>query len=86
MTHITTDQAYAMGAEGAEPTEAERLLFEAWMAGHCWMVEGDWDGKTYVHPAEKLTRQVWPGAMRTRMLWAAWRDRAALAALEQKEL
>jgi len=77
-------RAYDIGAKGAEPTEAERLLFEAWMRGHCWMVEGDWDGETYVHQAEKLTRQVWPGAMRTRMLWAAWRDRAALVAPVQE--
>ena len=84
MTHITIEQAKDMGAKGAQPTEEERLLFEVWMAGHCWMVEGDWDGETYVHPAEKLTRQVWPGAMRTRMLWAAWRDRAALAAPVQE--
>lgn len=28
--------AYEMGAKGAKPTEQERLLFEAWMRGHCW--------------------------------------------------
>ena len=72
------DQAYEMGAKGAEPTEKERLLFEAWMRGHCWMLHGDWDGKTYVHEAEK-SGYLHPGAMLTRQLWAAWRDRAALA-------
>ena len=77
---ITTEQAHEMGAKGAQPTEAERLLFEAWMRGHCWMIHGDWDGTTYVHAAERNLRQVHPGAMNTRQLWAAWRDRAALAA------
>ena len=75
---ITTEQAYEMGAKGATPTEAERLLFEAWMRGHCWSISGDWDGTTYVHESERNLRQVHPGAMNTRMLWAAWRDRAAL--------
>jgi hypothetical protein len=73
-------RAYEMGAKGAEPTEAERLLFEAWMRGHCWAITGDWDGTTYVHEAERNLRQVHPGAMNTRQLWAAWRDRAAIAA------
>lgn len=81
---ITIDQAYSMGAKGAEPTEEERKLFEAWMAGHCWEVEGGWDGRTYVHSTEINLRQVHFGAMRTRQLWAAWRDRAALAAPAQK--
>jgi len=80
---ITTDQAYAMGANGAEPTEAERLLFESWMRGHCWMVHGDWDGATYVDRSEK-SGYLHPGAMLTRQLWAAWRDRAALAVPTQE--
>lgn len=67
-----------MGAKGAEPTETERLLFEAWMKGHCWMVHGDWDGKTYVHATER-NGEVNYHTMHTRQLWAAWRDRAALA-------
>ena len=75
---ITSDQAYEMGAKGAEPTDAERLLFEAWMRGHCWMVHGDWDGKTYVHATER-NGEVNYHTMHTRQLWAAWRDRAALA-------
>lgn len=84
--HLTEQQAYDMGAKGAEPTEEERKLFEAWMAGHCWEVEGGWDGRTYVHSTEINLRQVHFGAMRTRQLWAAWRDRAALAAQPQPVL
>jgi hypothetical protein len=75
---VTTDDAYAMGAKGAQPTEAERLLFEAWMRGHCWAVIGEWNGNQYVHAHEK-TGFVHGGAVDTRRLWAAWRDRAALA-------
>jgi hypothetical protein len=76
---LTDAQAYDMGAKGGEPTEAERLLFEAWMRGHCWAVVGEWDGKTYVHKQES-TGFVNASAMNTRQLWAAWRDRAALEA------
>jgi len=76
---LTAEAAYSMGAKGATPTEAERLLFEAWMRGHCWAVGGDWNGSQYVHAHEK-TGFVHGGAMNTRGLWAAWRDRAALAA------
>lgn len=77
---LTDEQAYDMGVKGGAPTEHERLLFEAWMRGHCWKVQGDWDGKTYVHSTEKGAKNVHTGAMHTRCLWAAWRDRAALAA------
>ena len=70
--------AYDIGAKGSEPTENERLAFEAWMRGHCWKVEGDWDGKQYVH-AKETVGYVHGGAMNTRRLWAAWRDRGALA-------
>jgi hypothetical protein len=75
---ISEDDAYNMGAKGAPPTEAERLLFEAWMRGHCWAVEGDWNGKQYIHTAE-ADGFIHGGAMSTRRLWAAWRDRAALS-------
>ena len=74
---LTDEQAYEIGAKGGEPSEAERLLFEAWMRGHCGDVIGDWNGETYVHPQES-TGFVHPRAMNTRQLWAAWRDRAAL--------
>ncbi len=73
----TLDAARALGAVGGAPSEAERLLFEAWMAGHCWAIVGDWDGTTYIHPLER-DGNVLPSAMHTRGLWAAWRDRAAL--------
>lgn len=74
---ITVEQAHEMGARGGAVDPHERQLFEAWMAGHCWKVIGEWDGKTYVHPAE-TGGVVVAGAMNTRQLWAAWRDRAAL--------
>ena len=48
------------------------------MRGHCWKIGGEWDGKTYVDRKE-LNGWPEPHAMFTRQLWAAWRDRAALA-------
>lgn len=74
---ISTEAAQKMGAKGGEPTEEERLLFEAWMKGHCWFIGGVWDGKTYSNPKEQ-GMFIDPNAMDTRRLWAAWRDRAAL--------
>ena len=70
--------AYDLGAKGAPPTESERLLFEAWMRGHCWALCATWDGKGYRSDAER-GGFIDPRAMNTRQLWAAWRDRAALA-------
>lgn len=70
--------AYDMGAKGGAPSEAERLLFEAWMRGHCWALCAHWDGKQYVSDAEQ-GGELDPRAMATRRLFAAWRDRAALA-------
>lgn len=79
----TTEQAaHDMGAKGAPATEAERLLFEAWMRGHCWALSATWNGKEYRSDSEH-PGHVDPLAMRTRGLWAAWRDRAALAAAPQ---
>lgn len=75
---IDESAAHNLGAIGAEPAEFERRLFEAWMRGHCWAVVGEWDGRTYVAPSEH-GRVIDPAAMLTRQLWAAWRDRAALA-------
>ena len=75
----SVDAAYAMGAKGGPVVEAERLAFESWMRGHCWALSAEWDGKTYRSPAENV-HYFCPHAMRTRELWAAWRDRAALAA------
>lgn len=63
----TIEAARAMGATGGQVDDAERQAFEAWMMGHHWK-PGHWIGGGYTD-------------MTTRMLWAAWRDRAALAAL-----
>lgn len=76
---ITEQDAHDMGAKGAPATEAERLLFEAWMRGHCWGLGATWNGKEYRSDSEH-PGYVDPLAMGTRRLWAAWRDRAALAA------
>jgi hypothetical protein len=75
----TKEQAHDMGAKGAPATEDERLLFEEWMRGHCWALSATWDGKGYRSDAEQRGN-VDPWAMQTRRIWAAWRDRAALAA------
>ena len=73
----TQEAAHAMGAKGGEYDEAERLVFEAWMRGHCWSMGGiQWNGSEYSAP-----RGVVDGwEIGIRMLWAAWRDRAALGA------
>jgi len=70
MNTPTIQQAYEMGAKGGTVSDDERLAFESWMNGHCWALDAKWDGAYYVGGK---------GAMLTRMLWAAWRDRAALA-------
>lgn len=72
------EAAYAMGVKGGPVVEAERLAFEAWMRGHCWAVTAVWDGTTYRGSAEH-GNYICPHAMQIRQLWAAWRDRAALA-------
>lgn len=77
MNQELIDKAREIGRTGARPTEEERLLFEAWMKGHCWQVCGTWNGTTYVDDDE-TTSYIDPQASLTRMLWAAWRDRAAL--------
>ena len=75
---VTEAAAQAMGANGAPSSEPERLAFEAWMRGHCWALCATWNGSQYVSDAEQGGG--WNAdAARTRMLWAAWRDRAALA-------
>ncbi len=73
----SVDAAYAMGEKGGPVVEAERLAFEAWMRGRCWMIGGKWDGTSYRSTSE-TGRHVCPLALQTRQLWAAWRDRAAL--------
>ena len=74
----------AMGAKGGPSNEAERLAFEAWMHGHCWALCATWDGAGYRGDAEQSGRYC-PDAARTRGLWAAWRDRDVLAALQSEK-
>lgn len=74
----TLDDAYAIGARGGPTDEDERLAFEAWMRGHCWALGAEWDGSCYIGPGDTVNGIDYH-AMRTRMMWAAWRDRAALA-------
>lgn len=86
MTPITDNlaEAHRLGATGAEPTEEERLLFEEWMRGHCWALCASWNGRQYVSDAEQ-SGFVDPRAMNTRQMFAAWRDRAALAAYASQQ-
>ena len=72
--------AFVMGQTGAPSSETERLAFESWMRGHSWLVEGVWDGTTYDDRGPSRVSWVDVGAMQTRMLWAVWRDRAAMGA------
>jgi hypothetical protein len=74
----SVEAARKMGETGGLVVEEERLAFEAWMAGHCWGLGATWNGLGYVGNAERGD-YVDQWAMRTRELWAAWRDRAALA-------
>ena len=71
------EAAYEMGAKGGPVVEGERLAFEEWMRGHCWALCATWNGTGYVAEDES-GGSFSANAMRTRMLWAAWRDRAAL--------
>lgn len=80
------EAARAMGAKGGPVIESERLAFEAWMQGHCWLVGGEWDGTTYSHPLEKDGSFIDQQAMWTRQLWAAWRDRAALSVPDDSKI
>ncbi len=73
----SVEEAYAMGAKGGATIEAERLAFEEWVRGHCWTLGAKWNGKYYLGENETGS-YVCPLAMQTRMMWAAWRDRAAL--------
>lgn len=79
------NDAQAMGAKGGPVIEEERLAFEAWMRGHCWALNAEWDGEHYRGPKEDKNNFC-RHAMVTRQLWAAWRDRGALALAENAEL
>lgn len=72
------ESARKMGEEGGPAVEEERLAFEAWMDGHCWALCAEWNGTAYVEMCE-IGDFISPNATHTRGLWAAWRDRAALA-------
>ena len=74
--------AYVMGATGGPVVDGERLAFEEWMRGHCWALCATWNGTNYVSDCEQ-GGSVDGHAMRVRMLWAAWRDRAALVTTVQ---
>ena len=62
----TEADAAEMGRVGAPHSEVDRKLFEAYMRGHCW-------GFAPFDPVKQVY-----GDMSTRMLFAVWRDRAAL--------
>ena len=70
--------AKKMGESGSPVVPEERLAFEAWMQGHCWALGAEWTGSGYRASCETGT-YIDPQAMCTRMMWAAWRDRAALS-------
>ena len=74
----SVEAARKMGETGGPAVEADRLAFEAWMSGRCLELRGKWDGRGYVNDSEK-NGFFSTSAFHTRQLWAAWRDRAALA-------
>lgn len=61
-------RAHAVGAEGVPHSEAERALFLAYLRGHCWG-DGLWDAERNEYADQA-----------TRMLYAVWRARGAIAA------
>jgi len=75
----SVDDARAMGQQGGPADEAERIAFEAWMEGHEWGLGATWDGTGYVSTKDRTLGYPDWHAVSTRMLWAAWRDRAALS-------
>ena len=86
----SVDDARAMGQHGGPADEAERIAFEAWMIGHNWMQPSvQWTGSIY-GPAYRSAAEdglfIDPEAVRTRMMWAAWRDRAALSNLQSVKI
>lgn len=85
MSAPSIDDAYAMGAKGGPAVESERIAFEAWMRGHCWSMSATWNGSSYLGPEEN-GKYVCQEAIRTRQLWAAWRDRAALSSQKAQRL
>ena len=86
----SVDDARAMGQQGGPADEAERIAFEAWMIGHNWMPPSvQWTGSIYGSAYRSAAEDglfIDPEAVRTRMLWAAWRDRAALSKLQSVKI
>ena len=78
MTAPSIADAWDIGATGATVEDGERLAFEAWVSGHCWLLGTEWDGRGCRSEYE-VNGHICHQAMITRMMWAAWRDRAALA-------
>lgn len=74
----TIEAAREMGRNGSPVVEAERLAFEAWVRGHGWALDAEWVNGGYIGAVEK-SGHLCSRAMLIRMMWAAWRDRAALA-------
>ena len=85
MTADMLAEARRLGEVGGPVSEEERALFEAWMAGHCWALSARWTGTQYLSD-EETTGNVSMQAIVTRRLWAAWRDRAALAQTDTSAL
>ena len=57
-----TDLAWQLCIEGLNMLKGEnRHLFEAWMNGHCWSLQGGWDAERDTYPD-----------LAPRILWAAW--------------
>ncbi len=84
MTTPTPAEAHAMGRTGANMPpgllEAERLAFEAWVQGHCWELGAEWSPLAMNYLAPEESSHHWtPEGILARRMWAAWRDRAALA-------
>lgn len=63
----TVEDANRMGRLGSPRNDRERKLFEAYMSGHCWKC-GTWNEKLGCYDD-----------MSTRVMYAVWRDRAALS-------
>ena len=81
------ESARKMGEEGGPAVEAERLAFEAWRSGHCWVLGATWNaGSGYVGQEEVFGLRISQQATETRRSWAAWRDRAALASDRVEQL
>ena len=84
----SVEGARKMGEVGGPAVDSERIAFEAWMEGNFWTIYATWDGKQYATAEEAASRGRYTSqdAMRMRMMWAAWRDRAALSKLQSVKI